>query len=259
MCLTDFRFQICGTLQKFDLDPSLIPLFASISEWPRPSFISTLRSAGKLVGCDVSQRRVYPVLIVVCKRLGYDHFGILEACKFMRPDVLLLECPVKGFHMTVLFRCGLDRASGHGCRVEDVRHPPSGVDIQDVEAITPPVDAAVDVGDVGLPDWLGPDGLNHLRLEARIIFFLLFCDSIQPIFREIRCTFLRFVDTPALWIPVLPSGGSRPWRNVSFQSWKVADDTLCLRHNSAADMVVKNSVTILAFSCGLRFLLMFFL
>ena len=74
---------------------------------------------------------------------------------------------------------------------------------------------------------------------------------------------LRF-STSLAWLLALSPPPARvclpPWRNLSFQSRKVAGDTLCLRNGSAADMrVVKNSVTVLAFSWGVRLLLMPFL
>ena len=51
---------------------------------------------------------------------------------------------------------------------------------------------------------------------------------------------LRFT-TSLAWFLVGPPAARTclpPWRNLSFQSWKVAGDTLCLRHSSAADMLV---------------------
>ena len=44
--------------------------------------------------------------------------------------------------------------------------------------------------------WLGAAGLNLPRLDARIMSFLPFLGSFQPIFLYIRCIFLRFVGTP---------------------------------------------------------------
>ena len=48
-----------------------------------------------------------------------------------------------------------------------------------------------------------------------------------------------------------------PSMNLSFPFWNVAGETSCLRHNSATGVpAFKNSGTILAFSCGVRPLLM---
>ena len=76
---------------------------------------------------------------------------------------------------------------------------------------------------------------------------------ISPIIR------LRF-STSFVWILAVSPRPAKayfpPVMNLSFQSWNVTGEMLCLRHNSAADVqVFKNSSTILAFSCGMRLLL----
>ena len=78
----------------------------------------------------------------------------------------------------------------------------------------------------------------------------------EKVFRGLK----RFSASFAWILATFPRGPAKVCfplaMNLSFQSWNVAGEMLCLRHNSAADVLVfKNSSTILAFSCGMHFLL----
>ena len=44
-------------------------------------------------------------LVVICKNICRDLFGLLITGKFMPPQVLLFESPAERFHVAVLFRC----------------------------------------------------------------------------------------------------------------------------------------------------------
>ena len=66
--------------------------------------------------------------------------------------------------------CGFSR----GCRVEQVCHPLPGKHIQHVEAVAPPVDVAVDVGDVRPPELVWSGRFEPSAPWARIISFLFF-------------------------------------------------------------------------------------
>ena len=55
------------------------------------------------LGGNIPQSRVYPVVVVVCKRSGQHHFGVLEPDKLMGPYILSFERSVERLYVSVLF------------------------------------------------------------------------------------------------------------------------------------------------------------
>ena len=72
-----------------------------------PSFILHPPLRCKLYRRYVSYGRVNPFLVVVCKSICQDLFGLLVTGKFMLPQVFLFESLVERFHMAVLLWCVL--------------------------------------------------------------------------------------------------------------------------------------------------------
>ena len=72
-----------------------------------PSFILHLPLRCKLYRRHVFDGRVNSFLVVVCKSICQDLFGLLITGKFMPPQVFLFESLVEWFHVTVLLWCVL--------------------------------------------------------------------------------------------------------------------------------------------------------